>query len=66
MTNKEFEKWMKANPITFRDGINGTCGTMTVKGQTFTFCASSELPKRAQKSYIKEKIMEKTREILES
>ncbi|NCB45702.1 hypothetical protein EOM81_01680 [bacterium] len=66
MTNKEFEKWMKANPIMFYEGANGATGQMTVKGQTFSVCGAPDQNKRTQKAYIKIQLMNKAREILEA
>lgn len=66
MTNKEFEKWMKANPIKFYNGVNGVTGTIVVNGFSLSVCGAPDQSKRVQKTYVKKRIAERVREILEN
>jgi len=65
MTKREFAKWQKENPITFRDGVNGLCGSITVNKISYSVCGAPDQNKRTQKTYIKARLAEKMSELLE-
>ena len=65
MTKKEFAKWQKTNPITFRDGANGLYGTIEINNMSYSVCGAPDQTKRVQKTYIKTRLAEKMLELLE-